>query len=78
MQLLQDDHALLRYLTDMEEFGFVLIKKAGRRPGEVERFSDRVSFHRTTHYGYVWGSRTLDTAERVRLGWVHALRVCLG
>ena len=50
-QLLTDDNALYGWLTDMEEFGFCLIKNADKQARELEKLTSHISFHRTTHYG---------------------------
>ena len=51
--MMTDDYALYEWLTNIEEFGFCLIKNADKKPGEVEKFTSHVSFHRSTHYGYI-------------------------
>ncbi|KAK7069876.1 Gamma-butyrobetaine dioxygenase [Halocaridina rubra] len=50
-EILQDDEALYNFLTELEEYGLLVLHDIPRKRGQIEILSEHVGFLKRTHYG---------------------------
>ncbi|KAK7070451.1 Gamma-butyrobetaine dioxygenase [Halocaridina rubra] len=56
-EILRSDEALLDFLVQFEKYGITIVQGAPSRWGEVLVLSERIGFHKRTHYGNTFAVR---------------------